>query len=267
MIDVLILDAAGLLASFTFLIYSSWSDLKTREVPDRVWMIFYPVGIMLTATRLVVQANAWTLILISLFSTILISLLLPYLGFWGGADGKGLICLALMNPLIPTLGRNLSGIIDPFFPLVVFSNAYVASFASIIYPIQRNLSMSRRDILFEGFEHESFLHKLTAFLTGYKVSIEELEAKPHLFLMESVHRQKSTPTRRFKFDPTVNSDRTRELAEIREAGLGLTSDGIWVSPGLPFLIFVTLGLILTLLFGDIVWSFVSAIVHMISVLV
>ncbi len=267
MIDVLTLDVAGLLASFTFLIYSSWSDIRSREVSDRVWLVFYPVGFALAAIRLAVQTSAWVLILVSLFGTVVISLLLPYLGFWGGADGKGFICLALMNPLIPALDGNLSHIIDPFFPLVVFSNAYVASLASIVYPIQRNLRECRRGMLFEGFEHESFLHKLTAFLTGYKVRIDELESKPHLFLLESVHWQESKARRRFELDPRINFDRSRELAEIRAAGSGLLSRGVWVSPGLPFLIFVTLGLGISLLFGDIVWSFVSAAIHAISALI
>jgi preflagellin peptidase FlaK len=266
LIDVLTLDVAGLLASFTFLIYSSWSDIKSREVSDRVWLIFYPVGFVLTAIRLFVQTGVWVLILVSLLSTVAISLLLPYLGFWGGADGKGFICLALMNPLIPALDGNLSHIIDPFFPLVVFSNAYVVSIASIVYPIQRNLRECLRGMLFEGFEHESFLHKLTAFLTGYKVRIDELESKPHLFLLESVC-QGSTVRRRFEFDPRINFDRSRELAEIRAAGSGLVGRGVWVSPGLPFLIFVTLGWGISLLFGDVVWSFVLAVMHAILGLV
>ena len=263
MIDVLTLDVAGLLASFTFLIYSSWSDIRSREVSDRVWLIFYPVGFALAAIRLAIQTSAWALILVALLSTVAISLLLPYLGFWGGADGKGFICLALMNPLIPALGGNLSHIIDPFFPFVVFSNAYVASLASIVYPIQRNLRECLRGKLFEGFEHESFLRKMTAFLTGYKVPLAELESKPHLFLLESVQWQEPTAKRRFEFDPRINFDRSRELAEIIAADTGLL-EGVWASPGIPFLVFVTLGLAISLLFGDIVWSSVSAVIHTLS---
>ena len=268
MIDVLTLDVAGLLASFTFLIYSSWSDIVSREVSDRLWLIFYPVGLVLTAVRLIVQTDSWLLILASIISTVVISLLLPYLGLWGGADGKGFICLALMNPLIPALGGTLSHIVDPFFPLVVFSNAYVASLASMLYPIQRNLRTLRQHMLFEGLEHESRLHKATAFLTGYQVPIDELESKPHLFLLESLDRQESTVKRRFEFDPRVDLDRSKELAELkRAADSGLLRSGIWVSPGLPFLVFVTLGLGISLLFGDVVWYSISALMHAIVALV
>lgn len=268
MIDVFTLDLAGVLASFTFLIYSSWSDIVSREVSDRVWLIFYPIGLVLTAARLIVQTDSWLLILVSIITAVVIALLLPSLGLWGGADGKGFICLALMNPLIPALGGNLFHIVDPLFPLVVFSNAYVASLASMLYPIQRNLRTLQRHKLFEGMEHENHLHKVAAFLTGYQVPIDELESKPHLFLLESVHRQESTISRDFEFNPRIDLDRSKELAEIkRAAGSGLLRGGIWVSPGLPFLVFVTLGLAISLLLGDIVWSFISAVMGALVALV
>jgi preflagellin peptidase FlaK len=230
-------------------------------------MIFYPVGLLLTAIRLIVQAGPWSQILLSVGVTVAISLALPFLGLWGGADGKAFICLALMNPLIPSLG-NLPRVVDPFFPLVVFSNAYLASLASMLYPTQRNLRMHRRNMLFEGLEDESYLHKVTAFLTGYQVPMAELESRPHLFLLESVHMQGSIVRRRFELDPRVDLDRSKEFAEIKKAAdLGLIRGGIWVSPGLPFLVFLTSGLGVSLLCGDVLWSLVVALMRAIVALV
>ena len=186
---VLTLDFIGLLASFSFLGYSSWRDILSREVPDRVWLVSYPVGLALIAVRLVVETSSWMLILISVASAIALSVVLPYLGLWGGADGKGFICLALMNPMIPAFGEGFSHIVNPFFPLVVFSNAYIASLASMLYPIQRNLRALPTRGLFEGLEDERFLRKMAAFLTGYRVQVRELESRPFLFLLESVDHQ------------------------------------------------------------------------------
>ena len=267
MIDALTLDMIGLVVSFTFLIYSSWSDIVSREVSDRVWMIFFPVGLTLTTIRLVAQSGSWLPILLSVAVTVAISLALPFLGLWGGADGKGFICLALMNPVIPALGGSLFHIVDPLFPLVVFCNAYIASLFAVLYPIQRNLRARRRKRLFKGLEHESFLHKAAALLTGYQVQIDDLESKPYLFPLESIHLQESTVRRRFEFNLRIDSDRSKELAEIkRAADSGLLEGGIWVSPGLPFLVFVTLGLAISVLFGDVVWYSVSALMHAIVVL-
>jgi preflagellin peptidase FlaK len=38
---------------------------------------------------------------------------------------------------------------------------------------------------------------------------------------------------------------------------GKIDDFVWATPGLPMLIFVTIGFIVALLFGDIVWLLVS----------
>lgn len=252
--DVSALDLIGVLASFTFLGYSSWRDIVSREVPDRVWLISYPVGLVLIAVRLIVETSSWMLILISVASAVALSVALPYLGLWGGADGKGFICLALMNPMIPALGKSFSHIVNPFFPLVVFSNAYVASLALMLYPIQRNLRAVPTHELFEGLEDERFLRKVAAFLTGYRVSVGELESKSFLFLLESVDRQGSMVRRHFIFELRVDSDRRKELADIKAAvDSGLVRGTVWASPGVPFLLFVTLGLGLSVLFGDIVW--------------
>jgi len=262
MTDLLILDLIALLASFTFFGYSSWSDIVSREVPDRVWLLSYPVGLMLIAVRLIVETSSWMVILISVASAVALSMVLPYLGLWGGADGKAFICLALLNPMIPALGEAFSHIVNPFFPLVVFSNAYVASLASMLYPIQRNLRALATHELFEGLEDERFLRKAAAFLTGYRVQVRELESKPFLFLLESVDHQGSTPRRHFIFELRVDSDRRKELADIKAAvDSGLLRGTIWASPGLPFLLFLTVGLGLSVLFGDIVWRALSVLAH------
>jgi len=265
---VWVLDALGLLASFTFLGYSSWRDVVSREVPDRVWLASYPVALGLMAVRLIVQSGPRLLILLSVTAAVVLSLALVYLGIWGGADGKGFICLAIMTPLIPTLGGNLSHIVDPFFPLVVFSNAYIASLAAILYAIQRNLRTHPFRALFEGFEGESRSRKAAAFLTGYRVTVEDLESKTFLFPLESVGQERQTPRRRFKFRVRVDSDPREDLKEIKAAvDSGMLHGTIWVSPGLPFLVFVTAGLGLSVLIGDVVWSAVSAVMHIVAAII
>jgi len=263
-----VLDALGLLASFTFLGYSSWRDVVSREVPDRVWLASYPVALGLMAVRLIVQSGPRLLILLSATAAVVVSFVLVFVGIWGGADGKGFICLAIMNPIIPTLGGNLSHIVNPFFPLVVFSNAYVASLTAILYAIQRNLRTHPFRELFEGFEGESRSRKATAFLTGYRVTAEDLESKAFLFPLESVDQERQTPRRRFKFGVRVDSDPREDLKQIKAAvDSGMLHGTIWVSPGLPFLVFVTAGLGLSIVFGDIMWSAVSAVMHIIADLI
>jgi preflagellin peptidase FlaK len=265
LVEVWGLDLIGLLASFAFLGYSSWRDIVSREVSDRVWFISFPVGLVLIATRLIVQASSWLAIFLSVISAVALSVALPYLGLWGGADGKAFICLALMNPVIPALGENLSHILNPLFPLVVFSNAYIASLASVLYPVQRNLRARRRHPLFEGLEHEPFLRKVVAFFTGYRVPVGELESKPFLFLIESADDQGSATKRHLRFQLRVDLDRQKELEDLKTLmESGPVNVTVWTSPGLPFLVFLTLGLGLSVLFGDIVWRALSAVAQYVA---
>ncbi|WP_455363683.1 A24 family peptidase C-terminal domain-containing protein, partial [[Eubacterium] cellulosolvens] len=228
----------------------------------------YPVGLVLMALRLTAQTSSWMVILLSVVSAAVLSLALSYLGLWGGADGKGFTCLALMNPLVPVLGVNLSHIVNPLFPLVVFSNAYVASLVSMLYPIQRNLRARRMHELFEGLEDERFVRKVAAFLTGYRVPVRELESKPFLFLLESVDQQGSTVRRHFNFKLGIETDRQKELADLKAAvNSGRPHGSVWVSPGLPFLLFVAVGLVLSVVFGDIVWCGLSTLSHHVAALI
>jgi len=268
LISVWTLDLIGILASFTFLGFSSWRDIVSREVTDRLWVVCYPIGLLLLVLRLVAQTGSWLLLLFSVASALILSIALPHLGLWGGADGKAFLCLAIMNPVTPVLGAFVLPIVNPFFPLVVFSNAYVASLASILYPIQRNLRTHASHELFEGLDEEGRFRKVAAFLTGYRVAVEELESNHFLFPLESVRRQGSALERHFKFEMRVDSDLQKEVAEIRAAADSRLLRGpVWVSPGLPFLVFVTVGLGLSLLLGDIVWYIVSSLLNSLAMLV
>jgi len=265
LIDVQALDIIGLLASFMFLGYSSRRDIASREVPDRVWFFSYPIGILLFAARLIGDVSSWTFASLSLLTAITISIALLYLGLWGGADGKAFVCLALMNPQTPTFAVNLLRVVDPLFPLVVFSNAYIASLACVLYCAQRNVRARHR--LFENLEDESYLPKITAFLTGYRVRFVELESKSFLFPLESIRSEGSVLRRHFKLEMRIDTDREKELREIKEAfGSELPSATVWVTPGIPFLVFVTAGLALSVLVGDIVWHAVATLLGFVTAL-
>jgi len=48
---------------------------------------------------------------------------------------------------------------------------------------------------------------------------------------------------------------SRILENVKEERL---DGGVWVTPGLPLLIFVTAGLVIALAYGDIVWILLSS---------
>jgi preflagellin peptidase FlaK len=251
-----ILDAARVLLSLSFLLYASWSDWKQREVSNKVWIVFAPLAFLMTTVQFVLYAQGLLFnFALSFAITSVMAIALFYAGAFGGADAKALMCLALALPypvyLIPNVRLFL-----PVFPFTVFSNAVVFAALSAVYALGRNLLWRLRNDtgLFAGLEDESVGRKILALVTGYKVEPAALERNPHIFPLEDITDEKNGENKRLLL--TFPKDETREaiVARITSAkSEGKIQDGVWVTPGLPLLIFITLGLIIALLFGDVIW--------------
>ncbi len=59
----------------------------------------------------------------------------------------------------------------------------------------------------------------------------------------------------------VPRDESREdiVARIQEGRRdGRLPNGVWATPGLPLIIFITVGLVVALVYGDFVWAIVSS---------
>jgi hypothetical protein len=87
--------------------------------------------------------------------------------------------------------------------------------------------------------------------------ITQLKAKWHIFPMEDTDEQ-SIEKRKLVIVPREEG-RDKIVERLSNAAETKMIDSyVWATPGLPMLIFVTLGLIVALFFGDIVWLFVRA---------
>jgi preflagellin peptidase FlaK len=241
-----------------FFIYASWSDHKTREVSNMVWAVLAPSALALTAVQFFLFATdlLYTYVL-SFAITSALALVLFYAGAFGGADAKALMCLSLALPSYPTyLLRLPYGFVSPLFPITVFTNAVLLAALSVFYAIFRNLvwkSRTRKG-LFEGLNSESLGRKILTLFCGYKVKVGELGKGGHIYPLEDVHVTDSGESQR----KLLVFPKDEERDAIVERILKSTKDGkleseVWVTPGLPMLIFVTAGLIVALTLGDIVW--------------
>ena len=130
----------------------------------------------------------------------------------------------------------------------------------MFYDLFRNLLWKVRNSggVFEGLETESFGRKILALFSGYKVKVSKLE-KGHMYPLEDVDVNGEGEVKRklmvFPKDEEREEIVTRILENVKEKKL---EGGVWVTPGLPLLIFVTAGLIIALAYGDIVWILLSA---------
>lgn len=252
----MLLDCSRVLISLIFLIYGSWSDLKTREISNWVWTIFAPLAFILTTLQYGLFAQDLLYYYVLSFIVVLaLSLVLFYTGGFGGADAKALICLSLALPYYPIYFlKSPLGSVLPIFPLSVFiDSVFLASF-SVVYVLFRSVSWKYRNKkkMFEGFEKESLGRKIVVLLSGHKVSITELKKKNYVFPLEDFG--KSEDKRRLIAIPN-DDEREKIVSRLIEAEQsGQIQDDIWATPGLPMLVFITAGLIITLVFGDILWT-------------
>jgi len=245
------LDVLRVLVSLSFLSASSWYDHKFREVSNRMWMLFAPLGFTLTllqySLEYALEKNSTVFIfwIISLAVTTGISLLLFYAGFFGGADAKALICLSIANPIYPRFSPARFNVMMPIFPLAVLINAVLAS--AMLVPVIFCYNMIRyvqlKGAMFRGLEHEAWWKKVLVFITGIKIDLEKLKGNSHYIPLEYLAEEGNGEIiRHLRVSPRLEEEDMR--------GFEGFNGQIWVTPGLPFLIFVTIGFIVTLFFGD-----------------
>ena len=263
-----VIIAAKIALSLAFLLYASWSDYKTREVSNRVWAIYAPIALILSLTELLLyDSSKLPLFGLSFGVTAAFAIILFYSGGFGGADSKALMCIALALPFstetlfTPIIATGVSPLSQNLFPLTIFSNSVLFAAASGIYMILRNLiqRVTTGKKLFEGsLAAESIGKKILVMVTGYKVPISKLKETWHVYPMEDVDDTGENPLKR-KLVVVPKDEGRNEIVErlSNAADAGKISDKVWATPGLPMLIFVTIGLIVALLFGDLIWIFVS----------
>lgn len=259
------------LISLSFLSYASWSDYKTREVNDTVWILFAPIAFTLTAIEIILYedyalTSTFISYAISFGLTTFFALILLYAGGYGGADAKALMCLALALPFYPEkILMPFSGDISPIskiiFPLTVFNNSILLASTIAVCILLYNIIWHRktgRKLFDDPHKDESMAKKLLILITGYRIPVSKLKEKWHLYPLEDVEQ---TPNNGLKRKLVVfPSDENREAIVKRlEQAINEEKmlDMVWTSPGLPMLIFITVGLLLALFFGDIIWILIT----------
>jgi preflagellin peptidase FlaK len=257
-----IFDGARIILCLSFLIYASWSDCKTREVSNKVWVILGPLALALTAFQFLIYSPQLLLsYILSFVITSALATAIFYAGGFGGADAKALMCISLALPVYPDhLLPQPQGFVSPLFPITIFTNSVLLGALSVFYALFCNLlwKVRNREGVFEGLETESFGRKILALFSGYKVKISKLE-KGHMYPLEDVDVNDDGEVKRKLLVFPKDEEREEIVARILEnVKKGRIDGGVWATPGLPLLLFITAGLIIALAYGDIVWILLSA---------
>jgi len=238
--------------------YAALSDLKTREVHDWLWMLFLPPSAILLVFRLLLRPELIAFSTISIVAAVCISLSLSYVGLFGGADFKAFACLGLALPTHPFLSKTPLPSANPLFPIMVFYNMYLLSTCTLLYCLARNMhwKYKRRSELFGNPMETSPLRRFLALLTGYKTSFADLQTRSYLYPMEQVI-QNNGIHRKLKFFVNVEENRRLGIESLGKFLSDSERDEVWVTPGIPLLLFAFLALLMSSFAGDVLFWIVS----------
>ncbi|RLI34969.1 hypothetical protein DRO55_05815 [Candidatus Bathyarchaeota archaeon] len=261
------LDTARFLVAISSLSYGALRDIKEREVGDQLWMASSISGLALNlyGAHLLGYSRLTTLAISFAFSLTL-GLLLFHLGLFGGADVKALLMVSLTMPDGPSFIEPSLGYMQPLFVISVLSNSVLLS-ASL--PILILASNVRRVLsgggLFDGFEEEPSWRKLAALLCCLKVDIKDFRGPPFQYLAEWIEVAGSDCSRGRVFRririPLMLRDEGDGDGEAVSSLRNRSIREVWVSPTIPFLVFLTLGFVSSVFLGDIPMWLISLILN------
>jgi len=158
------------------------------------------------------------------------ALLIWRIGLFGGADAFALIVLSVLAPQI-TISDN---VVTPF---TILTNAVVISIVPLFVNLFRNLiQLARGNDIFEGFS-ETKKKQILALFIGYRAknpkfgfSIEKKAGKQKKLNLVMHHAEYA------EFCKTPNT---------------------WVTPGIPYMLFIAAGFVVQLVYGDILFNFLG----------
>jgi hypothetical protein len=249
-----LIDATRVIVCLACLSFAAFEDLKTREVPDLVWVILSLAGLTLTGASLYLSPDQMAVVGLSLLITVSLAILLSWSSLWGSADSLALISIAIILPIYPRFSPVLSQspFLHPLLPLSTLANAAIVSMVSIAYSLGKNLAwkLTQKDrALFQGIKGGKFEKALVS-LVGFKVKFEELWVKSYLFPLEDVVNEEAT------LKLYVGVKKREEILE-RLATRKKPSDEVFVMLGLPMVLFVMAGLVISLIVGDLPITFLG----------
>lgn len=215
-----------IIVAFAMLGIATFLDIKNREIHDFYWIVFGGIAVLLLIMQYDDSEFVDSLI-ISIVFLVPISLGLWYFGVFGGADAFALIVLSVLAP-----SANITESIVS--PITVLVNASIFAIVPMFVNAAINLKkiMSNENI-FEGFDEPKFKKILACFI-GTRQKVPK-----HSFSIE-INKDGTK-----KFDFSFHHAEHADYCQTKNS---------WVTPGLPFLLYITLGFIAQVFFGDILFS-------------
>jgi archaeal preflagellin peptidase FlaK len=222
------LNHIRIIAAFAMLGYASYTDVSKREISDYVWIVFGVLSIVLLFFEPQLS-DALTNVGISLIIAPIV-LIIWRLGMFGGADAFAIIVLAILVPQITMTDSTIT-------PFTVLTNAVIISIIPFFVNLIRNLiAIANKTDIFEGFS-ETRKKRIIALFVGYRAK---------------------NPKYGFSIEKKVGKHKKLNLimhhAEYAEF---CNTPNTWITPGIPYMLFISAGFIVQLFYGDIIFNLIG----------
>jgi preflagellin peptidase FlaK len=276
-----------------FLCYASWQDVKTRTVSDAVWMAMGALGILSLIVEMVRDGSSvgqymllypiallfydpyvdreplhekgktcWPAVVAFFAAGIVVAIsiyldgftkilviptmfLLVYLLYFsnvihGGADAKALMAIALVIPWYPVLpsvplielSQSVQEVVDVTFPFVLLVLMMGSAMVLLLPLYNLAVNSASGDLEFP------------VCLFGRRMSVAKAKASM-VWPMERVVQGRLVRT----LFPRRGRDLAKEYEALDAAGI----ETLWVTPKIPFVVFLTVGLVLAAVLGNVVF--------------
>lgn len=225
MLELVSLDSIRIILALSMLGIACASDIKKREISDIIWIAFGAIAAILIPFSSNITDELLKIGMAMIVAPV--AIIIWRFGLFGGADAFALIVLAA---LVPSTTIN-HGTITPF---TVLTNAVLLSIVPMLVNIVRNtILLAQKKDIFEGF-NEKKSKKILAMFIGYRA------ANPKFGF--------SIEQKQGKYKKLNLSLQHAEYAEFCE------KKDTWITPGIPYMIFIAAGFVIQLVYGDIIFG-------------
>lgn len=228
MLELAALDQIRIILAISMLGIATTSDIKKREINDIIWVVFGAIGAILIPFA----GNLNDELLKIGISMIVapIAIIIWRFGLFGGADAFALIALAVLAP-------NMTLVEGTITPFTVLTNAVLLSVVPMFINAVRNVILIARKVdIFEGFD-ETKGRKILAMFIGYRAA---------------------NPKFGFSIERKNGKHKKLNLSfQHAEYAVFCEKKDTWITPGVPYMIFIFAGFVIQLIYGDIIFSLFS----------
>jgi len=242
-------DILSVIFCVFILIYACYTDIKKRSVTNKLWLLMIATGIPIALYNMFIHGIPFLILFISSVSfTFVLSYLFFRFNIFGGADAKCLICISVLIPVQPSFFS--SSLMIDSFPFAI-TTLFNAAIVSLIVPLA---------IFFYNFLHlrrEELKKNIGLAFIGYKLRIDAVtDAKQknrHIRLVHSYEEKEGNLERRYVFGGVeIDNEVVERLGDYLIQGK--IDEKVWVTPELPFMLFITAGFFISLFYGNLIFQ-------------